>query len=292
MNPTVRDNKLLKDLTNEVDNSQISSIKQTVIQLIRLINDPNSNANDLKHVIELDPPLSAKLLKLSHSAYYGYAKEICDIKEAIVCIGFDAIKELALNQKVFELFTKSESMYGYSRIALWKHCIAVALCSKLIYRREFRERGDTVYIAGLLHDIGIIVLDQFLSDDFRKILRLSRNRKRTMLRIEEEILGFSHADIGREIAIKWGFSDELINAIAYHHTPEKADDKYIRSTATIFAADYACQRSKVGFDEYFFSRNTLFRKYRIKLDIKELALKFIMEDVEEEIAGMEEMGIL
>ena len=126
----------------------------------KIIRDPIHN------IIEVDPPLTAKLLKLANSAFYGYPKTIGEVQEAIVCIGFEAVKELALSQKICELFKKNDLINNYSRISLWKHSLAVAVFSKLLYRREFAKSGENIYVAGLLHDIGHIIMDQFLHDKF------------------------------------------------------------------------------------------------------------------------------
>ena len=128
----IMNNIELSELVEEVNKSDISSIKQVIIQLIQIMNDPKAGAKDLQGIIEKDPPLSARLLKISNSAYYGFRRKISKILEAIVSIGFDAVKELALSQKVCELFNNSEAFEGFSRVALWEHSLAVALCGKYI----------------------------------------------------------------------------------------------------------------------------------------------------------------
>lgn len=292
MNLSDKSSKLLKNLIKEVNNSDIATIKETVTQLVRAINDPKTSAYDLKQIIEIDPPLTAKLLKLTRSAFYGYTKEIGDIREAIVCIGFDVIKELALSQKFYNLFQSKEYIYGYSRLSLWKHNVAVAICGKLIYRRSFRTYNSNVYIAGLLHDIGYIIIDQFLMERFKEILKISRSEKRSLIDVEEEILGFSHADVGNALAKDWSFPDELVYAIANHHTLflEPAEEEHKNLAYTLYAADYACQRQNIGYNENFYERNLHFRTCRIKLNIEEEAINNIMEKVEDEIGRMEEAG--
>lgn len=273
-----------------VNNSEISSIKKIVTQIISIINDPNSSAKDLKDIIEIDPPLSAKLLKLSNSAFYGYTKTINEIQEAIVCIGFDAVKELALSQKVCELFKKDDYFHGYSRISLWKHSVAVAMCSKLIYRREFRERGENMYVAGLLHDIGIIVLDQFQQEKFKAVLKKGRREKNNVATVETSEIGFNHADIGMGIARDWEFPDELVFGIGNHHNPEAIENGISKVISTIYLADYICQMRKIGYCDTPYANKTLFQKCILKLKIKEKALDFIVEEVEKEIKRMENSG--
>ena len=186
-----------------------------------VINNPKSSATDLKNIIEKDPHLSARLLKLTNSAYYGFRRKISNVHEAIVCIGFNTVKELALNQKVCELFQHDINIEGYSRTLLWEHSVAVALCNKSIYMKEFQESGENIYTAGLLHNIGIIVEDQFLQERFRAILVQSRKEECNLLSAEKNIFGFDHTDIGRALADNWGFPEGLVIAIGNHHEPDR-----------------------------------------------------------------------
>lgn len=280
--------KEIEKIMEMVEKSDISSIKRTIIQILTIINDPHSSAKDLKNIIEVDPPLTAKLLKLANSAFYGYPKSINEIQEAIVCIGFDAVRELALSQKVCELFQDDDYIHGYSRIILWKHCVAVAVCSKLIFRREFRERGENIYVAGLLHDIGIIVIDQFLHEKFKEVLKRSRKERSNQIDLENELLGFDHTDIGLAIAEDWGFPDDIAKAISTHHDPGDLNDENGKIAATMYIANYIVQNEVIGYCDSPYPNKTLLQKCLIKFHLKEKALSLIMKEVKEEIKKMEQ----
>ena len=282
--------KEINKLIERVNKSEISSIKEVIVQLIAVINNPKSSAKDLQNVIEKDPPLSSNLLKLANSAYYGFRKKISGIQEAIVGIGFDAVKELALGQKICKLFEKGDRYNGYSRNALWKHSVATALCNKLIYMREFGKVGENVYAAGLLHNIGIIVEDQFLHKKFRDALSESWKNNQNLYDAENSIMGFNHAEIGMIIAENWNFPDELIIAIGYHHDPERADDKFKKITYALYISDYACQVNNIGFNDAPYMDELLYKKCLTKLKIKEQAIDIIMEDVQEEIENLRKAG--
>jgi len=283
-------NITLNELLKRVNDSDISSIKEVIIQLIAVIKDPKSGAKDLKKIIEKDPPLSARLLKLANSAYYGFRREISSIQEAIVNIGFNPVKELALTQKVCELFQKDFHFERYSRAALWKHNVAVALCSKSIYMKEFREPGENIYTAGLLHNIGIIIEDQFLHKKFKEALEQSRINKYNLLIAEKNIFGFDHTDIGREITEKWDFPLELVKSIGNHHEPDWIDDKLKKSSLTTFVSDYSCQRNEIGYCDAPYEDKTIYVKCLKELKIQEKAMNFIIEDVQEEIEKMKKGG--
>ncbi|MBT4484365.1 MAG: HDOD domain-containing protein [Candidatus Latescibacteria bacterium] len=285
-----KENKKLDKLVELVNKSDISSIKEVIMQLMTVINDPKSSAKDLKMLIEKDPPLSARLLKIANSAYYGFQRNISSIQEAIVGIGFNLVKELALSQKVCELFQKNGHFEGYSRTALWEHSIAVAICCKLTYMREFREPGENVYTAGLLHNIGIIVEDQFLQNKFKDILLLSIKDKCNLSFSEKDILGFDHADIGRAISDNWNFPDELSVAIGFHHAPNMVKGELKKITLTLYISDYICQRNDNGYCDAPYENQPLFTKCLKELNIKEKAMDFIVEDVQEEIQKMKKGG--
>ena len=282
--------KEIKELIEKVNKSGISSIKEVIVQLVGVINDPKSSAKDLQKIIERDQPLSSKLLKHANSAYYGFRKKISGIQEAIVGIGFNALKELALNQKLCELFQKDDRYDGYSRNTLWKHSVAVALCNKLIYMREFSEIGENVYAAGLLHNIGIIVEDQFLQGKFREALSESEKNNQNLFDAENRIMGFNHAEIGMTMAENWNFPDDLVMAIGCHHDPERADDKFKKITSTLYISDYACQVNNIGYIDAPYMNELLYKKFLNKLKIKEEAIDIIIEDVQEEIENMGKSG--
>ena len=255
-----------------------------------MINDPETSAKDLENIIERDPPLSARLLRLSNSAYYSYPKRINNIREAIILIGFNAVKELALSQKVCELFELEDSFDGYSRILLWKHSVAVAVLSKLIYRREFRETGENAYVTGLLHDIGIIIIDQFLHTEFKYILRGITSKRKNMTEIEDTDLGFNHTEIGKQLALNWKFPDMLAVAIGSHHNPLPAEENFKKLSNVLYISDYICQQNKIGYCDSPYKNDVIYKKCLRELDIKENGITILMEEVKNEITKMENSG--
>ncbi|MCP4691097.1 MAG: HDOD domain-containing protein [Desulfobacterales bacterium] len=284
--------KKLAGLVDQVNQSEFSSIRKVVGGIIRIIESPESTANDLKRIIQIDPPLTAKILRIANSAYYAPAKPINDIVQAIIYIGFNTIKELALSQKVCEIFRNEETFEGYSRIALWKQSIAVALMGKLIYRREFGMAGDNVYIAGLLHNLGIIAEDQFLHDDFRKILNRSRTEGKNLEIVELDVLGSDHAEVGRMIAEDWNFPKELTISIGCHHHPARVAQEFSRVATVLYIADYCCQQNGIGYSDAPVPDREMFNECLDKLYIKVQALDLIISDVEQELQKMQDQGLL
>jgi putative nucleotidyltransferase with HDIG domain len=281
----------VKKLIEMVDQSEISSIQSVVSGVVNVINDPRSSAKDLKDIIEIDPPLTAKVLRVANSAYYYSPNRISEIQHAVIWIGFDVLKEIALSQKIWEVFDKEDAIDDYSRASLWKHSIAVALLGKMIYRMEFGERGENAYAAGLLHDIGIIVEHQFLKENFKTVLKKSKSEKGNLSRSEYEILGFTHEDIGEMLAEHWTFPEEFVVAIRHHHKPDSVEKDYSKLASTLYVADYLCQERGIGYCDAPIRDKTLFQRSLKKMEIKGYALDLIVKDMEREIEKMENQGI-
>lgn len=281
----------IKSIINAVNQSEIASIKSVVSGIIRVINDPESTANDLIEMVEVDPPLMGKVLKVANSAYYSPVNKIGDLKHAVVWIGLDTLKELALNQKVCDIFDGNKSINGYSRNLLWKHCVLVAKLSKMIFRKEFGEKGINAYVAGLLHDIGIIVEDNFISEDFEKILERTSVEKKNLSTLEKEVFGFNHAKIGMALANNWGLPQELSNAIGHHDNPLVVEPSFTRLTSTLYVAETISQKCDMVYSDIAFKDDQLFTKCIAALDIDVEALDLIVEDVKEELVEMHKQGL-
>jgi putative nucleotidyltransferase with HDIG domain len=217
-------------------------------------------------------------------------RKISDIQEAIIWVGFDTVKELALSQKVCEIFNSDETFYGYSRNALWKHSLAVALFSKMIYRREFGERGENIYAAGLLHDIGLITEDQFQQDDFQMVLSKSKNEGINVPRAERELFGFDHTEVGKALCDDWQIPESLSTAIGNHHDPSGIYMQHARMTETLYVADQYCQKNEIGYGDSTFEDTESFRRSLKRLGMEHHALDLLIEDVLAEILKMEEQG--
>jgi len=291
MNLPIEQQHKLEDIVKLVNQSEISSIKSVVSGIVKIINDPDSSIWDLKEIIEVDPPLTAKVLMKANSTYYAPPKRIGEIKQAVIWIGFDALKELALSQKVFGIFNGNGSVNGYSLTSLWKHCVATALFTKMIYRREFRERGANAYVAGLLHDIGIIVESQFLPNEFKQVLRKAKQEKKNLSEAEQEFFGYNHAHIGMAIAQNWNLPQELIDAIGYHDKPLESSQTFSKLASTLYVAEYCCKNNNIGYSDAPFPDDAVFRGCLTELNVKPQALDLIVADVKSELAKMEGQGL-
>lgn len=281
---------VLQELIEEVDRSEIASIKKIVSEIVGVINDPSSSAKQLKDIIELDPPLAGRVLHRANSAYFARSRKISDILEAIIWIGFEEVKELALSQTVSKIFEEGQTVYGYSAISLWKHSVAVALCGKLIYRRELGQRGDNAYAAGLLHDIGIIVEDQFLHEDFHQVLKQRDTDEVDMPEAESDLIGFNHAQIGAALTGHWDLPEELVTGIGGHHEPGSITGANNKIAAATFIADQLCQNVDLGFKDTPYHGSDNLEAIRDQLNLTKDGLELIVLEVKKKIEIMEKDG--
>ena len=217
----------------------------TINELIKLDID-NVTANDISEVIEKDPALVAKVLRLSNSAYYGLTQRVTTITHAIVCLGFNKVKSLAYTAATQQVLKDGLESYGMKENELFEHCIAVAIGSRLISEKTGIHTPEEVYIMGLLHDVGKLMIDQFAGEELKSTWELYKGGSLKMYQAEEEVLGFNHGNVGAEIAKKWNFPQELCDVIEYHHNPDKADIRSRKSAYIVHIADGIAKTLDVG----------------------------------------------
>jgi putative nucleotidyltransferase with HDIG domain len=186
---------------------------------IHLINDPNSSTQDVVDVIQFDQSITASVLKICNSAYFGLRRTIHSLREALVMIGFNQLLEIILGQESVHLFSGPCKGYDLEVGELWRHSVGCALLSRIVSKRLNRETNFTHFTSALLHDIGKVTLSQFVEDYFGEIQRLVREDHRTFTEAEKEVLGIDHAELGGKIAEAWNFPKNIVAAIRYHHTP-------------------------------------------------------------------------
>lgn len=194
----------------------ISTIPQVAIKVLQVANDPDSSAADLKEVMETDAALSARVLKFVNSSAYAVRTKITNLQQAIAYLGMKQIRNIALTASVAEMFRSEAGIEPYKRSELWKHLVSVGICARLLAMRRKIPGFEDAFLAGLLHDVGIIVEDQYVHPKFRQMIA-SLKPEKTLCEWEMEFLGFDHCQLGEEIARQWGFPENVRAGIAYHH---------------------------------------------------------------------------
>ncbi|HSO59517.1 MAG TPA: HDOD domain-containing protein, partial [Desulfobacterales bacterium] len=174
-------------------------------------------------IITDDQVLTARLLKLVNSSFYGFPQRVSTVTAAIVLLGFDAIRNLLLTTSVLDLFPARSAHVRRDQEQLWDHSLACAIGAKTIGNFLRHDKLEELFVAGLLHDIGKIVEMMFLPGEFARIAERVRAEGVLISSAEQELLGCTHADIGRLLAERWNLPAKLVSVIARHHTPAAAE---------------------------------------------------------------------
>lgn len=196
---------------------KLPSLPVVAIKLLKLTRDDSSAPGDLVRLIETDPAITAKILRIVNSAAYGLPRKIASIKPAIVLMGFAAIRSLAMDVVLYDQLIRNRSRHNFNRVHFWQHCLTVAtLCRALAKRLGYPDPEDA-YIAGLLHDIGKIVIETYGRITYSEMLGQLDNQEGLLIDIERKIFGIDHCDIGAYVCQQWGLPDSVILALKLHH---------------------------------------------------------------------------
>ncbi len=204
--------------------SHIATLPEVTLRIVELVEDPKSTAQDLHKVINGDPALCSRILKVVNSSFYGLPGQIASINRAIVMLGLNAVKNIAIAASMAKLFRGGELTPTFSARSLWTHSSAVAITSKVVADALKLGLSDEAFLGGLIHDIGIMVEMQF--DRARLIEVLNRTGAddkgvpmASMLDAETAVFGATHQDFGAGLCEKWKFPKSFATVTGYHHRP-------------------------------------------------------------------------
>ncbi|MEN1759078.1 HDOD domain-containing protein [Anoxynatronum sibiricum] len=201
----------------------IPAFPHTITRIIQLAESPESTVHDIENEVIRDQSLTATVLRFANSTHYGYSRTISTISQATVVLGFQAIKSIAMAASVSQLMARELPGYALEKEALWRQSQTCAIAARLIAKKVKYARPDEAYVAGLLRDIGKVILDTYLKDQVQLIQQKVENDQITFMEAEEEVLGFHHGQVGASIAEKWHLPSDLAESIALHHEPGRAE---------------------------------------------------------------------
>ncbi len=199
------------------------SLPGATTKLLSLLDDSNAAVAEIEEILRMDPGLTANVLKLSNSAYFGFSSEIGSVQKAIVLLGAKRLMQLVMTSCVNSVMNKPVPGYELPPGEMWRHSIAVSVAAEGLIEELNAPEADEIFTAALLHDVGKLVLGEFVKDDIEKIEKITS--KNVSFEVAEQIvLGTDHAEIGAKILESWGLPADIVSAVRWHHAPDVADE--------------------------------------------------------------------
>jgi HD-like signal output (HDOD) protein len=229
------ENPMLKDVIGRI--RHLPSVPLLYFEIIEALQSSTSSTQTIANIIARDPSLTAKILHLVNSAFFGTARNISDPNEAVQLLGISRIRSLALIHHVFSSFDK----HTYEQLSVeevWKHSLRTAAWARqfVLWKGGGRAMEESAFTGGLLHDIGQLILSANLPADYREIRGLARSRKIPLYEAEREVLKATHADVGAYLLSIWGLPIPLVETVALHHDPSLAPERTFGALAAVHLA--------------------------------------------------------
>ena len=220
------------------------SIPGSAVRLLELVDQADAPIQEIEEVLRLDPGLTANVLKLTNSAFFGLPAKVGSVKRAVMLLGLNKLKQLIMASCVNAVMDKDIPGYDLPAGELWRHSIAVSVAAEGLVRELNLESGDDIFTAALLHDVGKLVLGQFIDDDYAA-LEAAAGSSVSFEIAEKEVLGTDHAEVGARILEQWALPDALVHAVRWHHNPENAEAVH-QSTDIVHVANMLCLMLGIG----------------------------------------------
>jgi putative nucleotidyltransferase with HDIG domain len=229
--------KILSNITD------VPTVPASVLQVMMMIEDPACSATDLSRVILTDPSMAAKVLKLANSPFYGFRQKISNIPQAVTLLGFATLKNALLSAAVFDMFRLAGS--GFDMAALWKHSVGTATAAKLFAKRVRFPNSEKAFTAGLLHDIGKVIIARYLPSALQTVMKVAHDEHMAMHDAEEKAIGVSHPAFGGWVMSKWGLPTALVEAVEFHHHPTRSKFSFDLA-GIVYMANIMAHRCNIG----------------------------------------------
>lgn len=214
----------------------LPSSQHILSEIMDLLNDPSITPKKLSQIINRDQSTVVKILAIANSPAYGFSRKVSTVEMAISLLGMEVIKDLLISFSLLNISNNKNSKF-FSQSEFNKHSLLTGLISQILAHDFNYVAKNEAFVAGLLHDIGIAVINSYMSDEFRLICEIKFYRRINQTKAEELILGKNHSQIGGAVLENWNFPDNLVDAVKNHHTPSKSE-KNPKLSAIVHIADY------------------------------------------------------
>lgn len=267
-----------QEILDRVDS--LPPLPDTALKLMSVMNDPRSGMDQIVEAVKYDQAVTSNVLKLCNSAFFGLSRKVTSLNDAMLTLGTVKVLQLVLSVHTNSMLTCEQKGYGLVAGALWRHSVAVALASSIFSRRLKQPNASLAFTAGLLHDVGKVVLSEYVGDKFADIIRRVTDEGASFTEAEHDVLGFSHEEIGGMVAEKWRLPETIVRCIRYHHTPGELDPPDAM-VDTVYLANTLCLLLGIGLGEDgLCSRadETVMQRYGLsEPDLEEVGVQMMIE---------------
>lgn len=230
--------KAVSVLINKINS--FPTLPTVAIQVVQTTSNPKSSAKDLMDIINPDISLTAKILKIANSPFYGLSREIDSLQHAVTILGFKEIRNLVLSTVVFDSFKNIDENAKFDIKKFWKHSFVCGLAANIL-AADMKKASNEFFVAGLIHDIGKLVIYIALPNEFFKLVDITGPMKFKFMtfQAEKDVLGITHDEVGMGLLKRWNFPENLRTAVGFHHHPQETEEKslltFVVHTADILA---------------------------------------------------------
>ena len=252
----------------------LPALPDTVVRVIHLTDDPKAGVTDIAKALAADQALAARVLKLANSAFYGSSRRIATVSDAVIILGMRTTRNLVMATGCQEMLEHEVAGYALPRGALLRHSLACASAAQALAKRTKYRGTEEAFVAGLLHDLGKVVMNTYLRDQFIQVLICARSGEMTYPEAERTVFGFDHAEAGAFLLERWNLPASLVTAVRYHHAPlEAPTDSPL--PCLVHVADAICMTLGVGLGldglAYLLQPDALVRLNLTSQDFEEVA---------------------
>ena len=224
----------------------LPTLPDVVMEILRLCDDPNTSTRQIAQLIEKDPVLTTKVLKLVNSSYFGLSKELFSINQALVLIGYNNLKSMVMSASMRQVFNQDSKVGSFSRKALWKHSVGVGIGARFMAKRMRIGDPEQIFVAGLIHDVGKVIIDWYFHTQFVQIIDIVEREQCWIRDAEHDVLQVTHEEVGSYLASRWNLPDMLRECIAHHHQPSLSKEHAV-TAALIQFSDALIREMNIGY---------------------------------------------
>ena len=257
---------------------------QVTTKLMQVVSDTKAQAKDVSKIIESDQSLATRILRQVNSPFYGFSGRISTIQHAVVIMGFDAVKNLATGFSIAKMSRKKNSTI-LNEEKFWEHSLGVAIGARSIAKEIKYPCPEELFLAGLLHDIGKLILSDNLPGEYIKVLKLAEEKEEEIYQSEKNMFKVSHAEVGEWFTKENRFPPLLRACVKYHHTPSsQSSGEFIKAVKTIYLADRLCKLQKIGWagDNICTGETeSIYKEIGITTEIRERVVETLKTEVDE-----------